>query len=121
MATRRKIEEVCVCSQLIYCGRRRGFRVKVKWSSLRLVSSILSRFYRKKCKSQELKRSYLHCRQEKFYRDPRLNPVPPGLFEGGSAWGGGGEVPAACNSKTISDNGMKFGGVIENHKLINLV
>ena len=30
-------------------------------------------------------------------------------------------MPAAHNSKTINDNGMKFGEVIENHKLINLV
>ena len=27
----------------------------------------------------------------------------------------------AHNSKTINDNGMKFGGVVENPKLINLV
>ena len=42
---------------------------------------------------------------------------------GGRGGGGerGGEVPAAHNSKTINDNGMKFGGVVENHKLINLV
>ena len=35
-----------------------------------------------------------------------LNPIPPGLFEGGAAWGGGGggrKVPAAYNSKTIND------------------
>ena len=31
------------------------------------------------------------------------------------------KVPAAHNSKTINDNGMKFGGVVENHKLINSV
>ena len=30
-------------------------------------------------------------------------------------------VPAAHNFKTIKDNGMKFGGVVENHKPINLV
>ena len=30
-------------------------------------------------------------------------------------------MPAAHNSKTINDNGMKFGGVVENHKLIHLV
>ena len=30
-------------------------------------------------------------------------------------------MPAAHNSKTINDKGMKFGGVVENHKLINLV
>ena len=30
-------------------------------------------------------------------------------------------MPAAPNSKTINDNDMKFGRVIENHKLINLV
>ena len=40
---------------------------------------------------------------------------------GGRGGGGaGGEVPAAHNSKTINGNGMKFGGVVENHKLINL-
>ena len=44
-----------------------------------------------------------------------LNPIPPGLFEGGSAWGGGGGVPAACNSKIINDNGMKFGGIVKDH------
>ena len=43
-----------------------------------------------------------------------LNPIPPGLFEGGSAWGGG-EVPAAYNSKTINDNEMKLGGVVKDH------
>ena len=30
-------------------------------------------------------------------------------------------MPTAHNSKTINDNGMKSGGVVENHKLINLV
>ena len=30
-------------------------------------------------------------------------------------------MPVAHNSKTIYDNGIKFGGVVENHKLINLV
>ena len=50
-----------------------------------------------------------------------LNPIPPGLFEGGLAWGGGGgggggrKVPAAYNSKTINDNEMKFGGVVKDH------
>ena len=46
-----------------------------------------------------------------------LNPIPPGLFEGGSAffWGGGGGVPAAYNSKSIHDNEMKFGGVVKVH------
>ena len=46
-----------------------------------------------------------------------LNPIPPGLFEGGSAWGGGGgrKVPAAYNSKTINDNEMKFAGVVKDH------
>ena len=48
------------------------------------------------------------------------NPIPPGLFDGGSAWGWA-KVPAAHNSKTINDSGMNFGGVVENHKLINLV
>ena len=54
-----------------------------------------------------------------------VNPIPPGLFEGGSAFpggrGGGRKVPAAHNSKTINENGMKFGRVVENHKVINLV
>ena len=26
-----------------------------------------------------------------------------------------------ATSKTINDNGIKYGGVVENHKLINLV
>ena len=44
-----------------------------------------------------------------------INPIPPGLFEGGAAWGGGGgrKVPAANNSKTIND--MKLGGVVKDH------
>ena len=29
--------------------------------------------------------------------------------------GGGRKVPAACNSKTIDDNEMKFGGVVKDH------
>ena len=48
-----------------------------------------------------------------------LNPIPPGLFEGGSSWGGGGggraKVPAAFYSKTINDNEMKFAGVVKDH------
>ena len=47
-----------------------------------------------------------------------FNPIPPGLFESGSAWGGGGggrKVPAAYNSNTINDNEMKFGGVVKDH------
>ena len=47
-----------------------------------------------------------------------FDPIPPGLFEGGAAWGGGGgrrKVPAAYNSKTISDNEMKLGGVVKDH------
>ena len=31
------------------------------------------------------------------------------------------ELPAAHDSKTFNDNGMKFGRVVENHKLINFV
>ena len=30
-------------------------------------------------------------------------------------------MPTAYNSKTINDNEMKFVGVVEDHKLINLV
>ena len=30
-------------------------------------------------------------------------------------------MPAAHNSKIINDNEMKFGGIVENYKLINLV
>ena len=30
-------------------------------------------------------------------------------------------MPAAHNSKTFNDNRMKFDGVVENYKLINLV
>ena len=42
-----------------------------------------------------------------------FNPIPPELFSG-AAWGGG-EVPAAYNSKTINDNEMKLGGVVKDH------
>ena len=55
---------------------------------------------------------------------PRLEPIRPGLFEGGSACGdgrGGGD-PAAYYSKTINDIGVKFCGLADNHtELINLV
>ena len=52
-----------------------------------------------------------------------INPIRPGLFEVGAAWGGKGagrgregrKVPAAYNSKTINDNTMKFAGVIKDH------
>ena len=45
-----------------------------------------------------------------------LNPIAPGLFEGGSAWYRGGEVvPAAYNIKIINDNEIKFGGVVKDH------
>ena len=30
-------------------------------------------------------------------------------------------MPAAHNSKTVNDNEMKFDGIVENHRLINLV
>ena len=41
-------------------------------------------------------------------------------------WGEGGKggwriVPAVYNCKPINDIEMKFGGVVENHKLINLL
>ena len=45
----------------------------------------------------------------------QFNPIPPGLFEGGAAGGGGEEVPAAYNSKTINGNEMKLGGVVKDH------
>ena len=47
-----------------------------------------------------------------------INPIPSGLFEGGTALGGGGggrKVPAAYNSETINDNEMKLGGVVKDH------
>ena len=49
------------------------------------------------------------------YMNRFFSPIPPGLFEGGSTWGGGGglKVPAAYNSKTINDNEVKFGGVVK--------
>ena len=53
------------------------------------------------------------CTQQSWFK---LNPIPPGLFEGGAAWGGGGQkVPTAYNSKTIDDTEMKLGGVVKNH------
>ena len=39
---------------------------------------------------------------------------------GGGGGGGGRKVPAAYNSRTINDNEMKLGGVVKDHKLINL-
>ena len=36
-----------------------------------------------------------------------VNPIPPGLFEGGAAWGGGG--------RTINDNEMKLNGEVKDH------
>ena len=44
-----------------------------------------------------------------------INPIPPGLFEGGAACVGGGGVPAVYNSETINDNEMKLGGVVKDH------
>ena len=34
---------------------------------------------------------------------------------GGGGGGGGRKVSAACNSKTINDNEIKFGGVVKDH------
>ena len=45
----------------------------------------------------------------------------PGLGVLGWGGGGGGRVSAVYNSKTINYVEMKFGGAVENHKLINLV
>ena len=54
-----------------------------------------------------------------------FNITPLTLFGSGCfgvpGGGGGRKVPAAHNSKTIDGIEMKFGGVVENHKLINLV
>ena len=49
------------------------------------------------------------------HRNSSLNPIPPGLFEGGAAWRGEWKVPAAYISKTINDNEMKLGGVVKDH------
>ena len=48
----------------------------------------------------------------------RVNPIPPGLFEGGAAWGWGGRgggVHTVYNSKIINDNEMKLDGVVKDH------
>ena len=45
----------------------------------------------------------------------------PGEMGRGGGGGRGQKVPAAHNAKTIHDIKMKFGRVVENHKLINLV
>ena len=54
-----------------------------------------------------------------------FHPIRPGLLRvpGIGGRGGGVErrVPAANSSKTITDIEIQFGGVVENHKLINLV
>ena len=56
----------------------------------------------------------------------RLTLSGPGYFgvpgpEGGGGGGGGRKVPAAQNSQTIHGIEMRFGWVVENLKLINLV
>ena len=50
-----------------------------------------------------------------------FNPIRPGLFEGGWAFGGEWrrKVPAAHNYKRINDNEMKSGVVVENYKVTN--
>ena len=49
-----------------------------------------------------------------------IRPARPGLF--GGAWAGGGrKVPAAHSSKAIHGIEVKFGRIVENQKLINLV
>ena len=49
-----------------------------------------------------------------------VNPIWPGLFLGVPGPGDRGrKVPAAPNSKTIHGIEMKFGRVVENHKLTN--
>ena len=50
------------------------------------------------------------------------NPIRPRLFwVPGLGGGGGRKVPTAHNFKTIHGIEMKFGKIVENHKLINLV
>ena len=54
----------------------------------------------------------------RWQKSPIINPIPPGLFEGGAAWeGGGGKrgVSAAYNPKTITDNEIKFCGAVKDH------
>ena len=51
---------------------------------------------------------------------PSLNPIPPGLFEGGAAWGGGGgggkcPRPITLKLHCINANEMKLGGVVKDH------
>ena len=53
--------------------------------------------------------------------DWHVNSIRPGLFLGVWVLGKGGGLPADHNSKTIDGIETKFDGVIENHKLINLV
>ena len=56
--------------------------------------------------------------------DKSITLSRPGIFWGpgpGTEGGGGRKVPADHNSKAIHGIEMKFGRVVENHKLINLV
>ena len=53
--------------------------------------------------------------------DQKLTLFDLGFLRVAGPGGGGKKVPASHNSKTINANEMKFGGVVENHKLINLV
>ena len=68
---------------------------------------------------------YLHISTELNEEQLRKPWLILALMEGASesARGGGegGRVPVAHNSNSINDIGMNFGGVVENHKLINLV
>ena len=60
----------------------------------------------------------LTCRKTDKPSIKEANPFTPGLFEGGSAWTGGGggtESATAYNSKTINDNEMKFVRVVKDH------
>ena len=73
----------------------------------------------------------LEARNENNVHNELFNPIRPGFFwepglEGGVGRGGGGggrrrKVPATYNSETFHGIEMKFGRVVENHKLINLV
>ena len=60
---------------------------------------------------------------QNFVYRSTINPIRSGLFFGclGPGGGGGVKVPVAYNSKTIHGIETKFGRVIGNHKLTNLV
>ena len=63
--------------------------------------------------------AYAQVNENRYLNRPGLFFWVPSPVGGGG--GGGRKVPTAHNSKTVHGIETKFGRIIENHKLINLV